>query len=98
MAPFAPARFSTDTCCPNHAGSSFAASRPMKSVPPPAGYGTIILIGFCGQDCAPATAVAIRRTAAAAATLRGIFRTVYPLPIIVVALRNGLGLILSLRR
>jgi hypothetical protein len=47
----------------------------MKSVPPPAGYGTIILIGFCGQDCAPATAVAIRRTAAAAATLLGIFRT-----------------------
>ena len=28
----------------------------MKSVPPPAGNGTIILIGFCGQACASAAA------------------------------------------
>src|SRR5262249_49626751 len=39
----------------------------MKSVPPPAGNGTIILIGFCGHACPCAGAGASAASASAAA-------------------------------
>jgi hypothetical protein len=40
--------------------------RAMASVPPPAGNGTIILTGFCGQACAAAKPGARHTTASAA--------------------------------
>jgi hypothetical protein len=46
-----------------------AVSRAMKSVPPPAGNGTIILIARCGQACATAAVGKANASASMAASL-----------------------------
>jgi hypothetical protein len=70
MAPFAPPRFSTNTCWPRRSDSFCAATLAMKSVPPPAANGTTILIGFDGQACAMASAGAKQTASAAVRSLR----------------------------
>src|SRR5258708_28769014 len=62
MAPLAPPRFSTKTCWPSRSLRPFAANRAIRSVPPPAGNGQIILIDRVGcQLCADASAGAAQR-------------------------------------
>src|SRR5262245_9957660 len=78
MAPLAPPRFSTNTCWPRRSERCFAASRPMKSVPPPAGNGTIILIGRCGQACASAVAGRAQASTSMAASLPNRMRMLLP--------------------
>src|SRR5262245_53936071 len=78
MAPLAPPRFSTNTCWPRRSERCFAASRPMKSVPPPAGNGTIILIGRCGQACASAVAGRAQASTSKAASLPNRMRMLLP--------------------
>src|SRR5215470_19172464 len=50
----------------------------MKSVPPPAGNGTIILMGFCGQLCAAASVGASSASASAATIVMMRFFIVLP--------------------
>src|SRR5262245_61899724 len=54
MVPPAPGRFSITIGCPIAVLSWVATSRATKSVPPPAGKGTIRRTGFVGQSCATA--------------------------------------------
>src|SRR5258708_38059137 len=62
MAPLAPPRFSTKTCWPSRSLRPFAAKRAIRSVPPPAGNGQIILIDRVGcQACADGSAGAATR-------------------------------------
>jgi hypothetical protein len=52
--PLAPVRLSTMTCCPSFSESSGASARASTSAFPPAGNGTIIVMGRVGQAWANA--------------------------------------------
>src|SRR5712691_3223775 len=66
--PLAPGRFSTSTGWPSRAVIFGPNRRAMMSVVLPGGNGTMILIGFEGQDCASAAAVNPRANAASTTT------------------------------
>src|SRR5919106_2946164 len=70
MFPPAPGRFSTTTCCPHALVSSWPMTRATRSVVPPAGNGTITLIGFDGYGSAARAAALASRSIAATAALR----------------------------
>src|ERR1035437_10887803 len=49
--PLAPARLSTTSDCPSALESFCAVTRAIRSLPPPAGNGTTILIALTGYSC-----------------------------------------------
>src|ERR1035437_933490 len=64
--PLAPARLSTTSDCPSALESFCAVTRAIRSLPPPAGNGTTILIALTGYSCdqaVPATARMLATTA-----------------------------------
>src|SRR6266581_5457937 len=66
--PLAPGRFSTSTGWPSRSVIFGPIRRAMMSVVLPGGNGTMILIGFEGQDCANAGAANPRANAASTTT------------------------------
>ena len=64
----APARFSITTDWPRAGATRLPINRAMASTLPPAGYGTISLIGWLGHVCAIAVADAIAAASEAAAS------------------------------
>jgi hypothetical protein len=78
MLPLAPPLLSTITFCPSCSPSLCASRRATRSVGPPGGKGTTIVIGLAGQACANAGAPEQARAAAAitAARTRGRLRWV----------------------
>src|SRR5690606_18184074 len=58
--PLAPGLFSTTTGTPNRSPRCLPTSRAMVSVPPPAGYGTMRLMGLAGYGSAAPGAAAAR--------------------------------------
>src|SRR6266568_677470 len=66
--PLAPGRFSTSTGWPSRSVIFGPIRRAMMSVVLPGGNGTMILIGFEGQDCANAAEVNPRANAASTTT------------------------------
>src|SRR5712691_11616576 len=66
--PLAPGRFSTSTGWPSRSVIFGPIRRAMMSVVLPGGNGTMILIGFEGQDCASAAAANPRANAASTTT------------------------------
>src|SRR5262245_32432820 len=65
MAPPAPGRFSTTTCCPRRSASFSPSARETLSMPPPGGYPARNRMGFDGYDCAVAMKLAQSSTVAA---------------------------------
>src|SRR5581483_2325085 len=77
--PLAPPRFSTTTCWPSRLLRPCATMRAIWSVPPPAGYGQISLIGRVGCQSAWARAGARHRSPSTAAVRKCLRILVLPL-------------------
>src|SRR5258706_14685874 len=77
--PPTPGLFSTMMGCPKCLDASSASLRRCVSVEPPAGHGTMSVIGRVGKSCASAAGAIAPNTASAAKAIAGVLFIRFPL-------------------